>query len=126
MTSQVTVSVNVIGWLTEDATLKELTSTSACNFRVAAKKYNRQTKQKDDVFFNCTLWGKKAETFRKMLRKGKYVSVSGTIDSFRQVNINVQDICLLSQARAKEDKPAQPKQEEPKPEATPEKVAELF
>ena len=107
MSSTVSVNATVIGWLKEDAAMKEISGGfSVCNFAVKALKYNRKTKEKDTIWFNCSLWGKKGERMRPMLREGKYVMVQGSIDSFKHVNLNVSDITLLSQKKDGE-KPSQ-------------------
>lgn len=108
MTSKVYVHATVIGWLKEDAVMKDVgNGYQVCKFCVKAQKYNRQTKEKETVFIDCDLWGKKADKLRPMLRAGKYVQVTGTIDSFKYVTLNVSDITLLSQAEKKEDGPTQ-------------------
>ena len=130
MSSKVYIQATIIGWLKEDAILEETTSCMyVCKFCIVAKKYNRQTKQKDTVYLECNIWGKKGEKLRPMLRAEKYVEVMGTIDSFKKVVINVSDITLLSQAGgAKKEKeempPAHPTQDKPPP--TSDEMQDLF
>lgn len=120
MSSKVSVQATVIGWLKDDAVMKDVgNGYSVCKFCVKAQKYNRETKEKDTVFIDCDLWGKKAETLRPMLRAGKYVQVQGTIDSFKYVTVNVSDITLLQQQQDKEqqtDSPPPPIDSHPNPE----------
>jgi len=134
MSSNIYVQATIIGWLKDDAVIKEVgNGFSVCKFCVKAQKYNRQTKEKDTVFIDCDLWGKKGEKLRPMLRAGKYVQVFGTIDSFKHVSINVQDITLLSQAEGGKEKKEDKKEEMPpshpaqdRPEPTTEQMEELF
>ena len=105
MSSSILVSANAVGWLKEDAAIKEVSGFSVAEFCIKVNKYNRKTKEKDMVFINCQLWGKKAESVGKMLRKGKYVSVLGSIDSFRYPTVNVQEITLLIQSEEDYKKP---------------------
>lgn len=125
MSSKVYIQADVIGWLKEDAVLQEVgNGFQVCKFCVKAQKYNRQTKQKDMVFMDCDLWGKRAEKMRQMLRKDKYVSVKGTIDTFKYPTINVQDVTLLSQAQEKKEE-APPPNDAPPP-VDYQKVEDLF
>jgi len=115
MTSKVHVQATVIGWLKEDAVLKEVgNGYTVCKFCLKAQKYDRETKEKKIVFLDCDIWGKKAEKLRPMLRAGKYVQVVGTIESFKYVTINVQDITLLE--AKKEDSHPEPEAYETPPE----------
>jgi hypothetical protein len=127
VSSGVEVRATVTGWLTEDAVLKDLGNYEVCKFCVKAEKYDRQQKKKVHVFINCDLWGKRAETMRKMLRKGKYVQVSGEIETFRHIDLRVDKILLLSQAKqeGKEQEPA-PKEEAPKPVPSEKDLADIF
>ena len=86
------------GWLKDDATLKDIGNYKVCKFCVKAEKYNRKTKDKEAVFIDCDLWGKKAESLLPMLRKGKYVQVIGTIENLKYIALNASEITLLSQA----------------------------
>ena len=129
MSSKIYVQATLIGWLKEDSIIKEVgTGYAVCKFTVKALKYNRHTKEKDTVFIDCDLWGKKAEKMRPMLRAGKYVQVFGTIDSFKHVSITVSDITLLSQAEGQKKKdempPPHPTQDAQEP--TSEELKELF
>lgn len=123
MSSKVYIQANIIGWLKDDAILEEATpGLYVCKFCIVAKKYNRQTKQEDLVYLECNIWGKKSEKIRPMLRADKYVSVLGTIDSFKKVIINVSDITLLSHAdgfkkKKEEMPPPHPKQDKRDPTA---------
>ena len=133
MTSKVYVQATAIGWLKEDAVIKEVgNGFSVCKFCVKVQKYNRQTKEKEMIFLDCDLWGKKAEKLRPMLRAGKYVQVFGTIESFKFVTINVQDVTLLSQtevSKKREASPSDMKESSPDssmPEPTQKEMEDLF
>lgn len=77
--------VNISGNLTQDSTLSVLpnNNTSVLNFNVAVNenRYNAQTNTYDDYchFFNCFLFGKRAESLEKWLTKGTKVFINGSL-----------------------------------------------
>lgn len=78
---------HLIGNLTRDAELKYTNSgTAVCKFSIAHnKKYkNAQGSQVEEVsFFECTLWGKAAESLNQYLTKGKLIAVEGEMKQDR-------------------------------------------
>lgn len=85
------------------------------NFSVA----DNQGKDREAVFWNCGLYGKKAESLSKYLVKGQAVTVTGNITTNKYqdkngierigYNIRVNDIAL--QGGRKDGESAPPKQE---------------
>lgn len=71
-------SVNLIGRLTKDATLKSLsTGTELCEFSIAN---NRGFGDKEKCnFFDVKFWGKGASAINKYLVKGKRVGITGEL-----------------------------------------------
>jgi len=79
-------SLVIIGRLTRDAELKYTTNGFAIlNFSIAS---NRSVKRNDEwqdevSFFNCTLFGKRAESLAQYLLKGKQIAIDGSIKQDR-------------------------------------------
>lgn len=67
-----------IGRLTRDPESSTVGSgTSLCKFGIAL---NRKYKQTEEVhFFNCTAWGKQAETLAQYAKKGKQLAIEGRL-----------------------------------------------
>ena len=100
-------SVNLIGRLTRDAELRYSSSGMAiCKFSVAV---NRRVKKNDNwsdeaSFFDCTVFGKTAESLKQYLTKGQQVCISGELVQNRwekdgkqmsRVEINVNHVQLV-------------------------------
>ena len=69
-------SITVAGSLTRDAEVKYLNSGDpVCNFSVA----DNQGRDKQAIFWNCQLWGKRAEALAPYLTKGQSVTVVGAV-----------------------------------------------
>jgi len=105
MTDMNIVAIN--GRLTRDAELKyTATSTCICNFSIAS---NRSVKKGDKwedeaSFFDCVMFGKRAESINQYLKKGQQVSISGELRQERwekdgkqnsKVSIAVNNIQLI-------------------------------
>lgn len=68
--------ITIAGTLGRDAELKYLNNGDAiCNFSIA----DSMGKDKGTIWWNCTLFGKRAESLSGYLSKGQSVTVSGTI-----------------------------------------------
>jgi single-strand DNA-binding protein len=79
-------SVILIGRITRDAELKYIsTGTGLLTFSMAVNKTKKVGDQWTDEahFFDCRMWGKRAESLAPMLGKGKQVAVSGTLSQER-------------------------------------------
>jgi single-strand DNA-binding protein len=69
-------SITIVGGLGRDAELKYLNNGDPiCNFSVA----DSQGRDKGTIWWNCTLFGKRAEALSQYLTKGQSVTVVGTI-----------------------------------------------
>jgi single-strand DNA-binding protein len=69
-------NITIAGALTRDAELKQLQSgDSILNFSVA----DNQGRDKPAIFWNCSLWGKRADSLSSYLTKGQAVTVTGTV-----------------------------------------------
>lgn len=69
-------SITIAGGLGRDAEVKYLNSGDAiCNFSVA----DSQGRDKPTIWWNCTLYGKRAEALSQYLTKGQSVTVVGTV-----------------------------------------------
>jgi single-strand DNA-binding protein len=103
-------SLTVAGSLGRDAELKYLPNGDAVlNFSVA----DSQGKDKPTIWWNCQLFGKRAESLAQYLTKGQAVAVSGSVserewtdkegNAKKSMNVRVNEVAL------------QGKREEPKP-----------
>lgn len=73
-------SISIYGRLARDPSLKNYTnkdgdSGSLCNFTVAV---NRPFGEEAD-FFNCTIFGKRAEVIDKFFHKGSRIAINGSM-----------------------------------------------
>lgn len=87
-------SINIYGRLVRDPELKAYTnskgeSNTMCNFTVAV---NRRFGDDAD-FFNCTIFGKRAEVIDKFFRKASRIAVSGEMQCNKKM-INIIGIYL--------------------------------
>ena len=73
--------VFLIGNLTRDPELTETASgVPVCHFSIAVNRnYQSQDGERQTDFFNCTAWRAMAETIARYTKKGKKVSVVGSI-----------------------------------------------
>jgi single-strand DNA-binding protein len=103
--------VVLVGRVTKDvATTYTTSGTPVAKFSVAC---NEAVKQQDESwqdkpsFFDCTLWGKQAETLAQYLTKGRQVAITGRLrqeqwtdqqsgQNRSKVVVNVQSLELLS------------------------------
>lgn len=95
-------NITVAGNVTKDGEMRFLPdSTPVLSFSVA----DNQGKDKDAIFWNCSLFGKRAETLNQYITKGQAVTVTGSIqqDKFNDketgqprtvLKIRVNDIAL--------------------------------
>jgi single-strand DNA-binding protein len=71
----------VTGNLGQDAEVKQVNTTTVCNFSVAAKAGFGDKAQ--TIWLDCALWGKQAESaLPGYLVKGQQVAVSGELSTF--------------------------------------------
>ena len=73
--------VFLIGNLTRDPELTETASgVPVCHFSIAVNRnYQSQDGERQTDFFNCTAWRAMAETIARYTKKGKKVSVVGSV-----------------------------------------------
>ena len=94
-------SITVAGSLGRDAELKHLNSgDSICNFSIA----DSQGRDKPTIWWNCSLFGKRAESLAQYLTKGQAVTVSGSVTERewtdkdgakrKSMDVRVNDIAL--------------------------------
>ncbi len=100
--------VFLIGNLTRDPELTETSSgVPVCHFSIAVNRnYSSNNGERQTDFFNCTAWRATAETIARYTKKGKKVSVVGSIQlrnyednqgvTRTAVDIICQDIEFLS------------------------------
>lgn len=94
-------SITIAGSLGRDCELKTLSSgDSVAGFSVADSK----GKDQGTIWWNCELWGKRADSLAKYLTKGQAVTVSGSItenewtdkegNKRKTMKIRVNDVAL--------------------------------
>jgi single-strand DNA-binding protein len=94
-------NITVAGTLGKDCELKQTANgNTIANFSVA----DSMGRDKGTIWWNCQLWGKRAEALSPYLVKGQAVTVSGTVTERewtdkegakrKAVEINVNDVAL--------------------------------
>lgn len=96
-------SITIAGGLTKDAELRSTgNGDKVAGFSVAVSEGFGDAKR--TLYFDCSIWGKRAETLAPMLTKGGKVCVSGDL-STREYNgktsltVRVAEVTLLSAKR---------------------------
>lgn len=108
--------LTIAGNISKDAEVRfTTTGDPVCNFSVA----DNQGKDREAVFWNCGLYGKRAESLSKYLVKGQAVTITGNVTTNKYqdkngierigYNIRVSDIAL--QGGRKDGESAPPRQE---------------
>lgn len=106
-------NITIAGALGRDAELKSLNSgDSICNFSIA----DSQGRDKPTIWWNCSLFGKRADSLVQYLTKGQAVTVAGTVTERtwtdkdgsprKSMDVRVNDIALQGgRQQAAEPKP---------------------
>ena len=107
-------NISIAGTLGKDAEVRYLPNgDGVCNFSVA----DSMGKDKGTIWWNCQLFGKRAESLSQYLTKGQAVTVSGNIterewndnegNKRKSMDVRVQDVALQGGRREQEaPKPA--------------------
>lgn len=112
--------ITVAGSLGKDAEVKYLANGDAiCNFSVA----DSQGREKPTIWWNCGLYGKRAESLSQYLVKGQAVTVTGSVserewtdkegNKRKSMDVRVNDVAL--QGGRKDAEPQQERRQAPKP-----------
>jgi single-strand DNA-binding protein len=115
-------SITVAGTIGKDAEVKRMANGDAlCNFSVA----DSQGKDKPTIWWNCSLYGKRAEALSQYLVKGQAVTVSGTVSERewtdkeggkrKSMDVRVGDVAL--QGGRRDAEPQQERRAAPKMDA---------
>jgi single-strand DNA-binding protein len=113
--------ITVAGTLGKDAEVKYLANGDAiCNFSVA----DSQGRDKPTIWWNCGLYGKRAESLSQYLTKGQAVTVTGSVserewsdkngNQRKSMDVRVNDVAL--QGGRKDAEPQQERRQAPKPQ----------
>ena len=82
-------SINIHGRLTRDPESKFYDGGSVCKISVAVERSYRGKDGKTETdFFNCTCFGKRAETIDKYFKKGDGISIQGEMQNRRYEDDN--------------------------------------
>lgn len=112
--------ITVAGTLGRDSEVKYLNNGDAiCNFSVA----DSMGRDKPTIWWNCGLYGKRAESLSQYLVKGQAVTVTGTVserewtdkdgNKRKSMDVRVSDVAL--QGGRKDAEPQQERRQAPKP-----------
>lgn len=115
--------ITVAGTLGKDAELKKMTNGDAiCNFSVA----DSQGRDKPTIWWNCGLYGKRAESLSQYLTKGQAVTVTGSVterewtskdgEKRKSMDVRVNDIAL--QGGRRDAEPQQERRQAPAPQSS--------
>ena len=91
--------------------LKTVGGNSLLNFSVASERnYQKDRNNKVVDWFNCSVWGKRADGLAKVLKKGCGVAVIGEIQSTKKDdktfwNLNVDNVDIIRWAKDQEETP---------------------
>lgn len=121
-------SITIAGNLTKDAEIRFLANGDpVASFGVA----DNQGKDKPTIFWNCSLFGKRAESLAQYLTKGNPVTVSGNVTERewtdkdgakrKSMDVRVSDIALQGSKESRQDTPARPSQDAAKARQLPAK-----
>lgn len=113
--------ITVAGTLGKDAEVKYLANGDAiANFSVA----DSQGRDKPTIWWNCGLYGKRAESLAQYLVKGQAVTVTGTVserewtskdgEKRKSMDLRVSDVAL--QGGRKNEEPQQERRQAPAPQ----------
>lgn len=113
--------ITVAGTLGKDAELKKMTNGDAiCNFSVA----DSQGRDKPTIWWNCGLYGKRAESLSQYLTKGQAVTVTGSVserewtdkegNKRKSMDVRVSDVAL--QGGRRDAEPQQERRQAPAPQ----------
>lgn len=116
-------SISVSGSLGKDSELKQMNNGDyICNFSIA----DSQGRDKPTIWWNCTLFGKRAESLSQYLMKGQAVTVVGTVterewqdkegNKRKSMDVRVNDIAL--QGGRKDAEPQQERRQAPAPQSS--------
>ena len=114
-------NISIAGTLGKDAEVRYLPNGDAvCNFSVA----DSMGKDKGTIWWNCQLFGKRAESLSQYLTKGQAVTVSGSIterewsdkegNKRKSMDVRVQDVALQGGRKEQQEERPAPRQA-PKP-----------
>ena len=113
--------ITVAGTLGKDAEVKYLANGDAiANFSVA----DSQGRDKPTIWWNCGLYGKRAESLSQYLLKGQAVTVTGSVserewtdkegNKRKSMDVRVSDVAL--QGGRKNEEPQQERRQAPAPQ----------
>jgi single-strand DNA-binding protein len=105
--------ITVAGNVTKDSELRAAGQDNVLQFAVA----DNQGKDKQPIFWNCDLWGKRGESLQQYIVKGQAVTVSGVVtqreytdkdgNQKRAMSIKVQEIALQGGKTERSEAPRQ-------------------
>ncbi len=115
-------SITIAGQLGKDAEMRFLPNGDpVSNFSIA----DSQGKQKDAIWWNCQLFGKRAESLAQYLKKGQAVTITGKVSQRKytdkngiekiSTDVQVNEVALQGGNRESTQQPQQQRQQAPSP-----------
>lgn len=83
-------TMQLSGRLTKDPEMISIDDKTCLNINLANEGTPRSNGEKRVSFFKVALWGKLAETMSKLLHKGTFIVLSGTINQSRWTDVETQ------------------------------------
>jgi single-strand DNA-binding protein len=126
-------SITIAGRVGRDAELKTTVGgTTLANFAVASsRKYNGEEKT---TWFDCTLFGKRAESLAQYIKKGDQIAVAGSCElqtwvggdgkAGAKISVNVNDVALMGGNSSNQQQPQQGYQQQPAQQQAPQQMAQ--
>jgi len=72
-------NISIVGNLTRDPELRQRAGQTVCDFSVGVHTDYKQNEEYVNNYYECSLWGKRGETFAQRAKKGDLVSVRGSV-----------------------------------------------
>lgn len=76
----------LLGRLTRDIELRQAGETSVANFSLAVNRTFKRDGEPDADFFNCVVFGKRAETLAQYVHKGNQLAIEGHVQIGQYTN----------------------------------------
>jgi single-strand DNA-binding protein len=117
--------ISISGNVTKDGEIRQVGQDDVLQFSVAD---NMIGKDKGAIFWNCSLWGKRASSIADFIRKGQPVTVNGTVaertwtdkdgNERKSMEIRVNDVALQGgKPQGQESAPRSAPRQEPQRQA---------
>jgi single-strand DNA-binding protein len=110
-------NITIAGRLTKDAQIKQVGDNNVASFSLAMDAFVKG--EKVSMYFDCSVWGKRADTAEQYLKKGGAITVVGKLmpvyvkDDKAYLKVDVSDFTLPPRPSGDSDAPAPKKAAKP-------------